>query len=302
MSAFKSFSSSDIVITPFEVNKKFNFGGESELIDSNVGIDRYLGENLQGLFNPNSSPTTGEFSPQYKKLVYESIKNIYYSNNVSSSLFDTPLTSSVVRGATPEDDRLIGEISSQGRYNNYFPTTLNFEKDFPTSPNSIIGVMSIPSKLFGEYIMPQSFVWQSESGSVQDDGEGNIINNSTNQIIGNIFYSHGLITLINSPSSFIKNLIESPNINCSFSSSITIYESQYSCTINENEFNFTQNPSIIQEEDNIKSFATGSDFQPYISCVGLYNNNNELLAVGKLSNAISTISTTDMTILINIDR
>jgi hypothetical protein len=302
MGAFKSFSSSDITITPFEVNKEFNFQGKSELIDSNVGIDRYLGKNSQGLFNPNSSQTTGEFSPEYEKLIYKTIKNLYYSNNIDSPLFDTPLTASVVNGVSSEDDRLIGGISSQGRYNNYFPTTLNFEKKFPSSPNSIIGVMSIPSKLFGEYIMPQSFTWQAESGSIHDDGEGNIIDNSTDQIVGNIFYSHGLITLIDSSSSFTQNLVESPNVNCSFSSTITIYESQYSCTINENEFNFTQNPSIIKEEDTIKNFATGSDFQPYITCVGLYNNNNELLAVGKLSNAIPTISTTDMTILINIDR
>ena len=49
-------------------------------------------------------------------------------------------------------------------------------------------------------------------------------------------------------------------------------------------------------------FATGSFFSPYITTVGLYNDNFELLAVGKLAKPIQTSRTTDMTILINIDR
>ena len=76
---------------------------------------------------------------------------------------------------------------------------MTFQKFFPTASNDIIGVISIPSRLFGDYIHPNSFEFTSESGSIYDDGEGNIILSSSSEIMGNIFYSHGIITLTNPP-------------------------------------------------------------------------------------------------------
>jgi hypothetical protein len=49
-------------------------------------------------------------------------------------------------------------------------------------------------------------------------------------------------------------------------------------------------------------FVTGSSFTPYVTTVGLYNENQELLAVAKLSQPLPTSRTTDTSILINLDR
>jgi hypothetical protein len=54
-------------------------------------------------------------------------------------------------------------------------------KYFPTASNSEIGVLSIPSRLYGNYILPNSFKWSCPSGSVYDDGEGNLIFESTQE-------------------------------------------------------------------------------------------------------------------------
>jgi len=43
MGAYKQFLSSDIVVTPLELNKSFNFQGAAALSGSDVGIDRLLG-------------------------------------------------------------------------------------------------------------------------------------------------------------------------------------------------------------------------------------------------------------------
>ena len=43
MGAYKQFLASDIVITPLELNKSFNFEGAAALTSTVVGIDRYLG-------------------------------------------------------------------------------------------------------------------------------------------------------------------------------------------------------------------------------------------------------------------
>jgi len=45
MSVFKSFLTSDVIVSPFKVNKSFTFQG-NELTGSNVEIDRYIGKNI----------------------------------------------------------------------------------------------------------------------------------------------------------------------------------------------------------------------------------------------------------------
>jgi hypothetical protein len=87
-------------------------------------------------------------------------------------------------------------------------------------------------------------------------------------------------------------------------SSYRIYENQYKCTVRENEFNFSQNPTLISGSSNngtIYDFATGSYFDPFVTTVGLYNNNYDLLAVAKLAQPLPLSAITDMNILVNLD-
>jgi len=327
MGAYKQFLSSDVIITPFEVNKNFTFNGAAALISSNVGIDRYLGKNQNYTLFNTSSDTTGQITTQYQTLVYNSIKQLYYSNTLGNSVyFNEPLTASLVPGKDAAGNVYVGPTSSRGRYFNYPQTTLTFKKTFPTESSARIGVISIPAGLFGNYILPNSFYVSSSTGVLTDDGEGNLLYNGG--FCGNIFYYHGIAVLTyfsssgagtfgvygsgsygistygNFDSEILDSFIISNNITCSFSSSLLIYETQYKATISENEYNFTLNPSLISgsTDGTLYPFATASYFAPYITTVGLYDDNKNLLAVGKLSQPLPTNATTDTTILINIDR
>lgn len=323
MSTFKQFLASDIIVTPFEVNKGFTFNGD-DFTDPDISIDRFLGQNIQSNpFISGSNPTTGFISIEDQELIYNSVKELYYSNHISSSYSDVLNTSSLVPGRDTEGDRLVGTTQSDGRYFNYPQTDLTFEKYFPTGSTNIIGVISIPSRLYGNYIQPNSFEYTAPSGSITDDGEGNIIYN--NQICGNIFYAHGIIVLTSDgipledgygegnygtllyglgDTTFIENFVTASNVTCSFSSSLDIFETQYKCTLRESEFNFSLNPSIISgsTDGTLYGFVTESYFSPYVTTVGLYDEYQNLLAVGKLSQPLPTSTTTDTTILINIDR
>ena len=323
MSTFKQFLASDIIVTPFEVNKGFTFNGD-DFTDPDISIDRFLGQNIQSNpFISGSNPTTGFISIEDQELIYNSVKELYYSNHISSSYSDVLNTASLVPGRDTEGDRLVGTTQSDGRYFNYPQTDLTFEKYFPTGSTNIIGVISIPSRLYGNYIQPNSFEYTAPSGSITDDGEGNIIYN--NQICGNIFYAHGIIVLTSDgipledgygegnygtllyglgDTTFIENFVTASNVTCSFSSSLDIFETQYKCTLRESEFNFSLNPSIISgsTDGTLYGFVTESYFSPYVTTVGLYDEYQNLLAVGKLSQPLPTSTTTDTTILINIDR
>ena len=335
MSAFKQFLASDIIVTPFEVNKSFTFEG-SDFTDSNVSIDRFLGKNIETkVFVSGSNPTTGTISVEDQELIYNSVKELYYSNHLSSSYSDNVNTASLFPGFDTEGDRLVGTTQSDGRYYNYPQTDLTFEKYFPTGSNSVVGVISIPSRLYGNYIQPKSFEFTAPSGSITDDGEGNLLYSGS--ICGNIFYGQGIIVITNDEqplkdgygdgeygvvlygkgdADFVTNFVTASNVTCSFSSSLDIFETQYKCTLRESEFNLSLNPSLTSGSTQITAsqgtfftpgqflndFATGSLFSPYLTTVGLYDENQNLLAVGKLSQPLATSTTTDTTILINIDR
>jgi len=329
MSVYKQFNSSDIIVSPLEVNKSFTFMGTAEFTSSIVGIDRFIGKNITGsIFNSGSDAVTGTITTQYQRLIYNSIKELYYSNYLSSSYGDSITQRVLIPGEDEEGNRYIGSSSNQS-YDNYLQTTLSFPKFFPTSSNdsSLIGIISIPIQLYGDYIKPNSFSYKTEAGTLTDDGEGNITSGS--YIVGNIFYGHGIITIVgNDPSynnmtgygsalygggiyggffpidsSSIQTYISSSNVTCSFSSSFTIHETQYKCTIRENECNMTFNPTTYSGSNgDVYGYVSQSYFQPFITTVGLYDDDQNLLAVAKLSQPFQSPSTTDLSIIINIDK
>jgi hypothetical protein len=349
MIAFKQLLTSDVIVTPLEINKSFTFSG-SQFTSSIIGIDRFQGQNINS--NPwisGSNPSTGYISKQDQELIYDSVKQLYYSNYISSSYnpnsYIDPLnTASLIPNSvpilvprnTPVAGVLVGTTQSPGLYDNYLQTTLTFKKYFPTGSDNIIGLLSIPSRLFGDYIQPNSFIATSVSGTIYDDGEGNILllSGSNPPIVGNIFYGHGMVTLTGTPTlpntssntlgygygvygttsygdfadsglsnkTLIQSFITSSNVTMSFSSSLTIYENQYKCTIRENEFNYTLNPTLQTDSSgSLQSYTTSSQWAPYVTTVGLYDEAQNLLAIGKLSQPLPTSATTDTTILINID-
>ena len=325
MGAFKQLLASDVIVTPFEVNKAFQFTGAAALTASDAGIDRFLGQNIPGLFSVSGN-TTGQIGTEYKKLIYNSVKQLYYTNYQTTASGDAVSIPYVVPGSDSSGDILTGPASSTGRFENYLQNTLLQSREFDTTPNALVGIISIPSKLYGERIYPGSLVVTTPSASLVDDSEGNLINVADGLICGQVFYSHGLAVITDTGSlyaatygtavygtsnygiqnnvSFVNSFITSNEITCSFSSSYTIFETQFRCTVEASDYNFTLNPSTISSsvDGAIYDFATGSYFNPYVTTVGLYNEAQDLIAVGKLAKPLPLNSITDTNIIINIDR
>ena len=318
MSAFKQFNSRDVVITPFKTNKSFSFIGAHQLTDSNVGIDRFIGKNLTPTNDITTEPVTGQISNIPQRLVYDSIKHLYYTNFLLDSSGSNAVTASF------NIDNTVTGPANTTNYYNYLSSDLVPRREFPTQSNARIGVISIPSKLFGEYIKPNTFRYEEDSTIMTDDGEGNLFDQDGNQL-GNIIYEHGLAIVTveseNAYDSLYGTAIygtdlygESPgfdafmtgsNITCSFESTLTLNEVQYAARISENEFGYSLNPSLISgsnlNSNTYYDFATGSFFQPYITTVGMYNNSYDLLAVAKLARPIPVSKFTDTTIMVNLD-
>lgn len=92
-----------------------------------------------------------------------------------------------------------------------------------------------------------------------------------------------------------------------YSSSITaestIYQNEVRCKVNENDFSYTLNPSanLAGTTGSYINAITGSDFRPYATTIGLYNDQDQLLIVGKLSRPYPITPNTDMTFIIKWD-
>jgi hypothetical protein len=312
MSVYKPFITSDVIVSPFKVNKSFTFTG-NELTGSNVQIDRFLGKNITSSLWISGLDNTGYITSQSSQLVYRSIKELYYSNYIGGDNGAPAATASF------NNDGTITGSAYTPNYYNYLSNTLTASRYFPTGSDEIVTVISIPSNLFGEYLKPGTVLITSASLNLYDDGLGNLI--SASKKVGDVIYEHGIITITNSGtttySSTLPNNFYSGSLTCSFESTVCIYETQYKCTIRENEFNFSNNPSLLSGSVAISNGSgssfpqpgsgklndnvTGSYFSPYITTVGLYNNNKELLAVAKLAQPLPVSSVTDTSILINFD-
>jgi hypothetical protein len=71
--------------------------------------------------------------------------------------------------------------------------------------------------------------------------------------------------------------------------------------VKNGEFNYTTNPSIIDANGNLLYTTLINNPQTYITTVGMYNDNNELLAVAKLSKPLVKDFTKEALIRIKLD-
>ena len=94
-----------------------------------------------------------------------------------------------------------------------------------------------------------------------------------------------------------------PTFKINLQAETTVYQKEVRCEILQNDFNYSMNPTIFSGSNgDVKDFVTGSDFRPYMTTIGLYNDRDELLIVGKFSTPIPISSYSDMTVVVRWDQ
>jgi hypothetical protein len=81
----------------------------------------------------------------------------------------------------------------------------------------------------------------------------------------------------------------------------TVSSRYFFTRIKNSEYNYTTNPSIIDANGNLLYSTLINNPQTYITSVGMYNDNNELLAVAKLSKPLTKDFTKEALIRIKLD-
>ena len=132
----------------------------------------------------------------------------------------------------------------------------------------------------------------------------NNTNGAYNGIVGNVFYKLG-IAVITDPLVVANNANSVTSLK--YRSTVTALETQAFCTVGPGDFQVTFNKSVQTWDSTTSQYVvastyTGSEFRPYVTTIGLYDDYNNLVAVAKLSTPIQTSRTTDTTFIVKFDR
>ena len=142
---------------------------------------------------------------------------------------------------------------------------------------------------------------------------------------GFVFYQAGLVVLFNSSlvfganelvsgvstvpedaavSSSINDIVNGVRHriqNVQFNNSTELNSTVYFCRANNNEFNYSSNPSFTSASQIVVKSNPSDPSTTYITSVGLYSADNQLLAVGKLSEPIKKTSASEFTLRVRLD-
>ena len=265
---YKSLDPTDITQRKFKVFK--NWSCDQNTI-SNLGIIIQDGVSGSGTFYPASEPTNSDGS--YTRLVWSSINHIYYAS-----------------------------ANTENQANNFYLNIFDKNKIqyVSRSIDDSIRVLNIPTRVYGEQIKPGSIKIVSGTGEIYlDDNNYNLyLSGSTpRQVIGNVFYDTGQIVISSQVSTSIFDVFD-----LSFQSTIEITELEVVCNVLESEFNYSTNITAQSGSTGfyIPIFASAS-FKPAITTIGLYNDDNELLMVGKLGRPFIRNYDLDTAFVLRID-
>ena len=89
--------------------------------------------------------------------------------------------------------------------------------------------------------------------------------------------------------------------NISFSNTTELNSTIYFCRVGHNDFNYSSNPTYLENSKvRVKNKSTDAPVS-YITTVGLYSADNEMLAVAKLSEPLRKDPTNDITLRVRLD-
>ena len=207
----KEIPKSDIVVRPFKVYKEW-------ALDEG-DITPLYGTNQTSSYDADTDVKNSNGIS--KKTLYNSIKSQFYLNSATASI-----------------------VTEVGKRKSYASTNERVIGD-------TIGVISIPQQYYGEGVKVGSLTVEYGSITATDDSNSNLIDSASN-IKGNIFYDRGLIVLTDG----ISDGSTLSSFDISYRSTMTINENEIFLSVNENEFNVSQNPTAVYEVGGTKKDIT----------------------------------------------
>jgi len=238
-------------------------------------------------------------------------------NTTSASYYDFARINFYLSGSDYSDDNK--KLNSYPTPGNRLNTDDMFFNKFYTTGS----IVSIPQNQFGDRIKPGSFTLRDSSTNttikIIDDLNGNLyapnaissshptlsLSSSANYV-GNIFYDLGVFSIVETGSFDGTNKysdVTSGNFSITYKGVHEISTYEYVCNAASSEFNMTQNESIFKSNSagKLKDQLTGSLFPTFITEVGLFDGDENLIGIAKLSKPIRKSQKIPMRFFVRMD-
>tara|TARA_B100000497_G_C7657128_1_gene395590 strand:- start:159 stop:1631 length:1473 start_codon:yes stop_codon:yes gene_type:complete len=245
-----------------------------------------------------------EFHPQYPFAFYIESSSIYFERNDGQNI--TTFSSSI------DNQRHHIAINKTGSLFEFYKDGVvvasgldNSEFMLQNKSNILIGSKNRKEGFYTgsmEHIM----IFDSALKSTNITAISESIINTPN--VGNVFYEHGFATITNPNYKdilFVSSSI-SHSYSIQFNGSHAIWENEYICNVGTEDFLYTNNITARKlpsdEVAELADFTTGSAFRPYVTAIGLYDNEGDLLAVGKLGQPVKMPNKIETNFIVRFDR
>ena len=311
MSVFKELSPNEFKFREFPVYKEWVF---TQVDTGSVVMRAIQGSGSFGFnggaYDPLSEATNS--NGIYQRTLYDSVKWMYYN------LISRPYGES-------------GSFALYPYYDNYSVNDPNLiHKNF----HDKCTVVSIHDEYIGDTIKAGTVLLEDTTIGFElyDDGNGNLYDgrcsasftvSQSEFTVGNIFYEHGVAVITNTgsystaitpptgsvsgaldPDSYLNFGTGSNNYSVKFRGTHNIYEYEAYCISKPGEFTYTMNPSAVSgalDGGLYWNFITGSEFTTYVTTVGLYDDQLNLIAVGKLNQPVRNDPDMALTFVVRFD-
>ncbi len=236
------------------------------------------------------------------KILFQKSDGYTTLNYTSSFAYDNQAALTLMRSGSTY---IIAQGGASFLQTNSFADTLYSSDRYCTNKSNIY----IGSDQFGNSgsnVIVNNAAFFNTSFNVSESMNLSSLNSNLHNTYGIVARKQGLIIIDDPELGYDLNNGASVVTNIEYRGTTTIYENEVSCTISPGEFGFSNNPTLhyYNSERNrfeLQDFATGSDFRPYVSRVGLYNDSNDLLVIGTLSHPIQPPQNVDTTFIIRYD-
>ena len=322
---FKRLDPRDINITPFKVYKEFTVTNS----DSGSGVYgfRAISSSIYNFDTTTSTKTTFDSASFYHIPSWFMINHMYYrdtQNNYNNFGQNNGRQYRLLHASAS-----IISVSKDLYGERIKPGSVTLSDD---SGASTLTIKDDKNGNLYDNAFSSSFAQFASGGFADSD-----IVKSTGSFVGNVFYEQGVLVFTNTGSRFVNigTGTGTDGYSLKYKAQVTIREHSYTCVIGENEYNGTLNISATKERsgsisvsgsesfklfppghataksgsykhfyqatNTYNNFVTHSEFRPYITKVGLYNDFNELIAIGQLSHPVKNDAELSLAINVRFD-
>lgn len=334
----KNIDPSNKSIKPFEVNKTFRLTN-NDSGSGHYALKAISGSAYNFLSSSAASQSFGTYIPSASKFslgtfyslpTWHSVNQLYYKRK--SDPFGN--------FGRNDSNKMNRELNGTARVFT-IPRDLYGEKIKPGSVKLDVTINGVTYDLrddsdgnIYDYAHSASFAAFKSSSFNRSQG---VQSNGSGSEVGNVIYEHGQIIITDTGS--YSDAGTNTGHNLEYKATQTIYEHEYLVEVEPNEFNKTMNisatlgrsgsltlaegtvsmsnffppgdqpsgagtgsfKSLYNAASSYENFATHSEFKPYLTTVGLYNDNNELMAIGSLAKPVKLNLDTTTTVVVRFD-